>query len=253
MSDVFGLAARTVLVTGGTRGIGRAISLELARAGAQVVANYARNDAAAQSLADEAAASALPITTLRGDLSTPKGMEAIRDALAGRAPGTLSIVHAAATGVHKPLPSLTLRHWDFTFALNVRAFFELVQMLRPQLGAGSGIVVLSSAGAVRAVPAYAAIGSSKGALEALARHMAAEMAPEGVRVNIVSPGSVLTEAWDAFPDKEQRMADAAARTPLGRLVTPQQVGLLVRFLLSPAAEGIVGQTLVIDGGARIVD
>lgn len=253
MSHPFSLADRTVLVTGGTRGIGRAISLQLARAGARVVANYARNDAAAQSLADEAAASVLPLTTLRGDLSTPKGMEATREALAGVAQGELSIVHAAATGVHRPLSSLTLRHWDFTFALNVRAFFELVQMLRPQLGAGSGIVALSSAGAVRAVPAYAAIGSSKGALESLARHMATELAPEGIRVNIVSPGSVLTEAWDAFPDKEQRMADAVARTPRGRLVTPQEVAMLVQFLLSPAAEGIVGQTLVIDGGARIAD
>jgi enoyl-[acyl-carrier protein] reductase III len=253
VNDAFGLAGRTVLVTGGTRGIGRAISLQLARAGARVLANYARNDAAAQSLADEAKAAGLALDTLRGDLSSPKGMEAIRDALAAAAPGSLSIVHAAATGVHRPLESLTLRHWDFTMATNVRAFFELVQLLRPQLGTGSGIVALSSAGAVRAVPAYAAIGSSKGALESLCRHMAAELAPAGIRVNVVSPGSVLTEAWDAFPDKEQRMAESIARTPRGKLVAPAEVAMLVQYLLSPAAEGIVGQTLVIDGGARIVD
>lgn len=253
MSDAFGLAGRTVLVTGGTRGIGRAISLQLARAGAQVLANYARNDAAAQALADEAAAAALQLSTLRGDLSSPKGMEAIRDALAAVAPGMLSIVHAAATGVHRPLESLTLRHWDFTMATNVRAFFELVQLLRPQLGQGSGVVAISSAGAVRVVPSYAAIGSSKGALESLARHMAVEFAPHGIRVNIVSPGSVRTEAWDAFPDKDERMAEAIARTPQGRLVEPAEVALLVQYLLSPAAQGIVGQTLVIDGGARIID
>jgi enoyl-[acyl-carrier protein] reductase III len=253
LSDAFGLAGRTVLVTGGTRGIGRAISLQLARAGAQVLANYARNDAAAQALADEASAAALQLSTLRGDLSSPKGMEAIRDALAAVAPGMLSIVHAAATGVHRPLESLTLRHWDFTMATNVRAFFELVQLLRPQLGQGSGVVAISSAGAVRVVPAYAAIGSSKGALESLARHMAVEFAPHGIRVNIVSPGSVRTEAWDAFPDKDERMAEAIARTPQGRLVEPAEVALLVQYLLSPAAQGIVGQTLVIDGGARIID
>jgi enoyl-[acyl-carrier protein] reductase III len=253
MRDAFGLAGRTVLVTGGTRGIGRAISLQLARAGARVLANFARNEAAAQSLAGEAAAASLQLATLRGDLSSPKGMESVRDALAGVAPGSLSIVHAAATGVHRALDSLTLRHWDFTMALNVRAFFELVQMLRPQLGQGSGVVAISSAGAVRVVPAYAAIGSSKGALESLARHMAVEFAPHGIRVNIVSPGSVRTEAWDAFPDKDKRMAEAIARTPQGRLVEPAEVAMLVHYLLSPAAQGIVGQTLVIDGGARIID
>jgi NAD(P)-dependent dehydrogenase (short-subunit alcohol dehydrogenase family) len=253
MTDPFGLEGRTVLVTGGTRGIGRAISLQLARGGAHVLANYARNDAAALALTEAAAAESLHLEALRGDLSSPKGMAAVQERVTALAPGSLSVVHAAATGVHRPFETLTLRHWDFTMALNVRAFFELLQLLRPLLGAGSAVVAISSAGAVRAVPAYSAIGSSKGALESLCRHLAMELAPQDIRVNVVSPGSVLTEAWDAFPDKAQRMADAIARTPRGRLVLPEEVALLTQFLVSPASQGMLGQTLVIDGGARIVD
>lgn len=253
MTDPFGLAGRNILVTGGTRGIGRAISLQLARGGAQVIANYARNDAQAQALAEQAAADGLAIETLRADLTSPKGMGAVLERMAACGAGSVSLVHCAATGVHRPFEALTTRHWDWTIALNARVFLELVQALLPGFGPGSTVVAISSAGAVRAVPAYAAIGSSKGALEALARHLAVELAPRGVRVNIVSPGSVLTEAWDTFPDKERRIAEAVARTPQGRLVTPDEVALLARFLCSPASQGIVGQTLVIDGGARIVD
>jgi enoyl-[acyl-carrier protein] reductase III len=253
MTDPFGLAGRNVLVTGGTRGIGRAISLQLARGGAQVIANYARNDAQAHALAELAAADGLGIETLRADLTLPKGMSAVQERMTTCAAGSVSLVHCAATGVHRPFEALTTRHWDWTMALNARVFLELVQALLPSFGPGSAVVAISSAGAVRAVPAYAAIGSSKGALEALARHLAVELAPRGVRVNIVSPGSVLTEAWDTFPDKERRIAEAVARTPQGRLVTPDEVAMLARFLCSPASQGIVGQTVVIDGGARIVD
>jgi enoyl-[acyl-carrier protein] reductase III len=100
----------------------------------------------------------------------------------------------------------------------------------------------------RSVPAYATIGSSKGALESLARHLAVELAPRGIRVNILSPGSVETHAWDAFPDKEQRLADALRRTPIGRLVSLDEVANAAQFLCSPASRGIVGHTLVVDGG-----
>jgi NAD(P)-dependent dehydrogenase (short-subunit alcohol dehydrogenase family) len=253
MSDLFGLSGRTVLVTGGTRGIGAVIARQLAQAGATVVANYARNDAAAEAFAADATAQGLAIELLRADLTTPKGMAAVLERMQQAAGTTLSVVHCAATGVHRPIEQLSLRHWDWTMALNVRAFFELVQGLHALWSDGSAIVVLSSAGAVRAVPAYAAVGSSKGALEALARHLAAELAPRGVRVNILSPGSVATAAWDAFPDKEKRLAQALERTPLGRLVSLEEVASVAQFLCSPASRGIVGHTLVVDGGTRVLD
>jgi enoyl-[acyl-carrier protein] reductase III len=241
-----------VLVTGGTRGIGRATSLRLARAGASVIANYARNDEAAETLAAEARAEQLAIEVLRGDLTQPKGVTAILDRMAS-AGGVLSLVHCAATGVHRPVEQLTLRHLDWTMALNVRAFFELAKGLVPLMADGSAIIALSSAGAVRAVPGYTAVGSSKAALESMARHLAVELAPRGIRVNIISPGSVETEAWDAFPDKAARLQEARHRSPIGRLVTSEEVAYAVQFLCSDASRGVVGETLNIDGGRRVVE
>jgi len=252
MTDPFCLSTSTVLVTGGTRGIGRAISLRLARSGASVIANHARNEEAAAALLALAREEGLAFEVLRADLTTPKGLAVVERRMQACAGSTVSLVHCAATGVHRPIEELTARHWDWTMALNVRAFFELMHVLLPVLASGSAVVALSSAGAARAVPAYAAVGSSKGALESLARHLAAELAPRGVRVNILSPGSVQTDAWDAFPDKEERLAHAASRTPLGRLVSADEVALAAQFLCSPAARGIIGHTLVIDGGARIL-
>ena len=106
---------------------------------------------------------------------------------------------------------------------------------------------------MRAVPAYSAVGASKAALEALARHLAAELAPRGIRVNILSPGRVETDAWAALPGKDERLAETVRRTPLGRTVSVEEVAQAAQFLCSRASNGIVGHTLVVDGGARIVD
>jgi enoyl-[acyl-carrier protein] reductase III len=253
MNDLLDLRQQHVIVTGGTRGIGQAISLQLARAGARVTANYARNDAQAEALVSIAQVEALRLDILRADMASAKGQDALVACAQAQADHALSVVHAAATGVHRAVGELSVRHWDWTHGLNVRAFFELMTRVLPRLSDQSSVVALSSAGAVRAVPHYAAIGSSKAALESLVRHLAVELAPRGVRVNAVSPGSVLTEAWDAFPDKDKRLADAVARTPAGALVGAEDVARLVHFLISPASRGIVGQTLVIDGGARVMD
>jgi enoyl-[acyl-carrier protein] reductase III len=253
MSDLLALHGHCVLVTGGTRGLGRAISLQLARAGATVVANYARNDGAAEALRAQAQGEGLALDVLRADLTLPKGLEAVQERMQACAGNVVSLVHCAATGVHRGVEQLTPKHWDWTMSLNVRAFFELVRQMLPLFCHGSAIVPLSSAGAVRAVPAYAAVGASKGALEALARHLAVELAPRGVRVNILSPGSVETEAWASFPDREQRLADAIKRSPLARMVTPEEVAQAALFLCSRASSGMVGHTLVVDGGSRILD
>jgi enoyl-[acyl-carrier protein] reductase III len=249
MDSLFALTGKRVLVTGGTRGIGRAISAQLARAGANVVANYARDDEAAKTLKKEVTDSGALLEICRADVSTPDGTARLVEAL-GPAPVS-AFVHCAATGVHGPLVGLTLRHWDFTFAVNTRAFFDLVKALVPRLQPGASIVALSSEGAVHAFPNYGLVGASKGALEALCRHLAIELAPRGIRVNVLSPGTVLTGALDAFPDKEARMREAIARSPRRELTKVEEVAYAAHFLCSDASVGLNGHTLVVDGGQRI--
>ena len=177
MSDLFSLQGKRILVTGGTRGVGRAISLQFARAGAAVVANYVRDTKAAEKLQAEAEAEGCSIEPCRADLTSEKGMEQLTQYLGSRFASLSGLVHCAATGVHRPFPELTLRHFDWTYALNVRAFFDLVQRLLERFERGANLLAVSSDGAVRAVPYYALIGSSKGALESLVRHLAVGACP----------------------------------------------------------------------------
>jgi NAD(P)-dependent dehydrogenase (short-subunit alcohol dehydrogenase family) len=252
MHRMFDLQGKTILVTGGTRGIGRAISSRFASAGATVIANFVRDQKAADQLQTEAQESGWRLEVCRADITSPAGVDRLMGLLVDRYPTLSGFVHNAATGVHKPIEELTLRHFDWTFSLNVRAFFGLLSRLLPRMVRGSSILVLSSAGAERSVHQYSLIGSSKGALEALARHLAVELAPRGIRVNVLSPGSVPTDSWKAMPRAQERLTEEARRSPLGRLVTFEEVACAAQFLCSDAASGIVGQTLIVDGGSRIV-
>jgi len=251
-NDLFSLSNKTFLITGGTRGIGQAISLRFARAGATVIANYLRNEKAAEHLKAIAAEEGLAIALCRADLTNERGLEQLDRLLQERVPHLSGLVHCAATGIHRPIEELTERHFDWTFNLNVRAFFKLIKLLMGRFSKGSSIVAVSSWGALRALPSYSLVGSSKGALEALARHLAVELAPRGIRVNILTAGAVLTDAWQAVPNSEARLAETIRRTPAGRLVTAEEVAYGAQFLCSDAAAGIIGHTLVIDGGTGIM-
>jgi len=251
-NDLFSLSNKTILITGGTRGIGQAISLRFARAGATVIANYLRNEKAAEHLKAIAAEEGLAIALCRADLTNKQGLEQLDRSLQEWGTQLSGLVHCAATGIHRPIEALTERHFDWTFNLNVRAFFNLSELLLARFSKGSCIVAVSSWGALRVLPCYSLIGSSKGALESLARHLAVELAPRGIRVNILTAGAVLTDAWKAVPNSEARIAEIIRRTPAGRLVTAEEIAYGAQFLCSDAATGIIGHTLVLDGGTGIL-
>jgi enoyl-[acyl-carrier protein] reductase III len=237
----------TVLVTGGSRGIGRAIALRLARDGASRVAiGYLRNDRAAEETAEELRGLGAEPVLVRGNVTSPRVLEAVAEL------GPLDVlVHNAATGVIRPALETEDKHWDWTVNANARALLQLARVAAPQMRAGSSIVGISSLGAQRVLENYVLVGTSKAALESLVRYLAVELAPRGIRVNAVSGGVVETGALEHFPNREQMLA-AGAANPVGRLVEADDIAGAVAFLCSADAEMVRGQTLVVDGGFSLL-
>lgn len=249
--SVFDLSGKIVLVTGGTRGLGGAISLHLASQGAAVIAGYFQNEEAAEKFRGKTQEAGLPCTAVRANLMTGAGIQALYDQVIAAHGRLDALVYSSATGVHRPLAALTQRHLAGVWQVNVGAFFDLSLKFKPHMPSGSRIVAISSEGAGRAVDQYGAIGSSKAALEALCRQMAAEWAPDGIGVNLVSPGLLETDTLGAMERAGDRVEMEKRASPLGRLVKLEEVASVVHFLCSAASAGMVGQTLVVDGGKRI--
>ena len=243
---------KTALITGSGRGIGRAIALQFASLGSNVVVNYFRNREPAEDTAAEIMKLGVEVEIIKanvGDIDELTHLVSETDRVFG---GLDFLISNAGSGYNRPIMEQRPKGWDWTMDINARAFLFLAQKAVPLMEkkGGGWIVSISSPGSFRVLPEYAVVGASKAAIEALTRYLAVELAPRNIVVNAVSPGIVATEALQHFNSmqKEDLLEEIAGQTPAGRIVTPEDVAEIVAFLCSPSASMIRGQTIIADGG-----
>jgi enoyl-[acyl-carrier protein] reductase III len=243
---------KIVLVTGSGRGIGRTIALHFARNGADLVINFFRNRTTAQETLAAVQKLGSRALLVKANIGSFDGIDYLFNEVE-RYYGALDIfISNAASGYNRPALEQKPKGWEWTMNINARALLFSSQRCVPlmETRGGGSIVSISSPGSSRVLPDYIVVGASKAALESLTRYLAIELASKNIVVNAVSPGIVETQALQHFDVMQGKnyIDETIAKTPAGRLVTPEDIAQVVAFLCMPAASMIRGQTILVDGG-----
>ena len=247
-------AGKLALVTGGGRGIGRAIALELAARGADVLVNYVRHPDNADAVASEIRSLGRNAQSFRANVADAENVDRMFAEIAEQFGYLDILVNNSASGVNRSVTHVAPKHWDWTLNVNARGAWLCARAALPlmQTRNGGAVVSISSLGASRVMPDYFLVGVSKAALEAVTRYLAVELAAHNVRVNAVSGGLIETDALKSFAWGDEVIGQSQARTPAGRLATPEDIARVVAFLCSEEAAMIRGQTLIVDGGFSLL-
>jgi enoyl-[acyl-carrier protein] reductase III len=249
------LTGKRALVTGAARGIGRACALRLAEAGADVIVNYVTSRAAADDVAHKIQAMGRRTAVVKADVSEQDDIVSLFDFVKDSFGKLDILVSNAATGGFRPLMATTARQFEAAMNANTRALLFLMQSALPLLRRKEGrakVIALTSHGSRLALPMYGLIGSTKAALESMARHLALELGGDGINVNLVQAGLVDTDSTRNVPGSEQLFSMRQSRSLVGkRTLEAEDVADVVLFLASPLSDLIQGQTIVVDGGASI--
>lgn len=245
------LQDKVAFISGGSRGIGRATALKLAGAGCDVAILYYNSHEEAEAICAEIRALGRRALAVQADVANPASVAEAFEEFRAAFDRLDIVVSNAALGVLKPALEMSLKHFRRCMETNALALNTLAQQAVPLMGAGGSIIGLTSLGSERAIPNYTFIGASKAALEALARGLAQELGPRGIRVNCVSAGVVDTDALKHFPNREHLLDEYRQRTPLGPTLSPEQVADAIYLLCLPESAMITGHTLFVDGGYAI--
>jgi NAD(P)-dependent dehydrogenase (short-subunit alcohol dehydrogenase family) len=252
------LQGKTALVTGASRGIGRATAVALAEAGAHVLVHYGRSAQAAESLVTAIQTKGGRATAISADLGIASGPALLAEQVRSIVGDRLDVLVSNA-GISKSarIADYTVEDFDNLFAINVRSPFFLVQQLLPVLGEGSNIIVISSAVARTVVgnpgtenPSILAYASTKGALETLVKHWAAILGPRGIRVNAIAPGIIDTDMSN-FTKTETGREVTLGMQALKRIGKPEDIADVVAFMASDGARWITGASIPVDGGSKL--
>jgi enoyl-[acyl-carrier protein] reductase III len=246
------LQGKCALVTGASRGFGRAISLRLADEGVKIIVNYRRSKADAQAVVEEITSRGGQALALRADVGKEESLDRMFDAIRSECSQLNIVIANAAFGVPGTLFGATAKHWDVTMAASARSLLDMTRRAVPLMNGYGRIISITSDGGQRVIPGYGVVGPAKAALESITRGLAVELAPQGILVNGILAGLADTKSSRAIPGAEAVLGHAQFHTPRGRIVGPEDVARVVAFLCSHEADMICGQFITVDGGRNIM-
>ena len=244
---------KTVIITGGSRGMGQRLAVKLGAAKANVVVNYRRDDEAAKATVAEIEALGGSALAVRADVADTDSVESLVDQSVARY-GSLDVVVAnAAASAFKPLSQIYGRHVEKTMSLTVTGFLDLVRESVPHLGPGGRIVAVSGWDSFRALPGHGLLGAAKAAMETLVRYFAVELGPHGITAVGLCPGPIDTDSFRFYAgeDWDEYERNWLGLTPSGEYPVPDDVAEWLAFLCSPHSRSVNGQTIVLDGGLSL--
>ena len=250
MQEIF--KNKVALITGGARGIGRAIAKRLASAGADIAIVYYNSSDEAQKLVQEIQAMGRQAIALQANVADESSVTAMAQEFLKHFKHVDFLVSNAASGVLKPAMAMSTKHWRWCMETNALGLHHLVRVFHEQLAPGGRVLALSSLGASRAIPNYSFIGASKAALEALVRSLSLELAEKNVSVNTISAGVVDTDALKHFPNREHLLDQHQQKSLTNRSLLPDDVADVAYLLCRPESQMIRGQTITVDAGYSII-